>query len=63
MGLKRIGRLLRGAAIVGLAAALLGCSTPQPLTKLAPLGTDARDDALRKRVEADPFPSAKKVGL
>ncbi len=60
-------RLGRFAAAVAVAAAVLsaGCAAaPGPLnTSPWPFGLGARDQSLRKQVEADPFPSAKQVGL
>jgi hypothetical protein len=52
------------AAAVAAAALLAGCAAPGPLsTSPWPFGLGARDQSLRKQVEADPFPSAKQVGL
>ncbi len=59
------GRWLSRLAAASLAAALLaGCAGPGgPAGSLWPFGASGRDEALRKQVEADPFPSAKQVGL
>jgi hypothetical protein len=38
-------------------------SSFNPLYAVPVVGAKAKEDALRKRVEADPFPSAAKVGL
>jgi hypothetical protein len=63
IGMTRIGRLLRGATVAGLTLLLVGCSdVPGPLKRLSPLG-HSQDESLRKQVEADSFPNAKKVGL
>jgi hypothetical protein len=59
------GRWLSRLAAASLAAALLaGCAGPdRPAGALWPFGPGARDAALRKQAEADPFPSAQQVGL
>ncbi len=48
------------AAALAVTALSAGCAAPGALW---PFGPSARDQALRKQVEADPFPSAKQVGL
>jgi hypothetical protein len=63
MGLARIGRLLCGATVVALVVLFLGCAAAGPPKKLIHFGKDSRDETLRKKVEADPFPSAQKAGL
>lgn len=62
-------------ALLPVAFALLtaGCSTSSapkatgssfnPLYAIPVVGAKAKEDALRKRVEADPFPPAAKAGL
>jgi hypothetical protein len=63
--LTSAGRLLCRMAVVALLLWCLGCaSTPGPLRKLpTPFGSHANDQALRKQVEADSFPTAKQAGL
>jgi hypothetical protein len=64
VGTTQIRRLLQGATGAGLCWLLLGCAAaPGPLKSWGPFGGDANDRLLRKQVEADPFPSAQKVGL
>lgn len=43
------------------AALLAGCVSCSALS--LPFGDHARQESLRKQVEADPFPSAKQAGL
>jgi hypothetical protein len=54
---------LRWMAVFAIALNCVGCaSTPGPLDKL-PIPFGSRDQALRKQVEADSFPTAKQAGL
>jgi len=63
-GRAGISRLLAGLMAVGLTVLFLGCTAaPAPLKKLSPFGANSQDESLRKRVEADPFPTAKQAGL
>jgi hypothetical protein len=60
-----LGRLLRKTTAVGLTFLCMGCTAlPGPLKKLpTPFGPSAKEQALRKQVEADSFPTARQAGL
>lgn len=58
--------LPRLAAAVAVGAALLlgGCSSPDsPKKSLFGIGTNERDESIRKKAQSDSFPSAKQAGL
>jgi hypothetical protein len=56
-------RRLGCSLVIGLLV-WAGCAgAPGPLRKLPAFGKNAEEQALRKQVEADPFPSAKQAGL
>jgi hypothetical protein len=58
-----MGRLLR-LTVVMLVAWSAGCtSTPAPLKKLPLPFAGHKEQALRKQVEADSFPTAQQAGL
>jgi hypothetical protein len=62
--LTRIGRWFRATTVAGVVLLALGCAAaPGPLKTLAPFGKNSSDESLRKRVEADSFPTAQKAGL
>jgi hypothetical protein len=63
-GLVRIGRLLCRPTVVLAILIVAGCASPGSLkTSSLSLGGNAKDQSLRKRAEADPFPTAKQAGL
>ncbi|MEN6459431.1 MAG: hypothetical protein ABFC63_10940 [Thermoguttaceae bacterium] len=60
MNLRHTRRIAVFAAVLSATAALAGCTA---IGSVWPFGDGPQDKALRKQVEADPFPSAKQTGL
>jgi hypothetical protein len=59
-----MGRLPHCMILVVLSLVCAGCAASGPSKGLSlPLIKNAKDEALRKQVEADSFPSAQQVGL
>jgi hypothetical protein len=64
-GYTSMSRLPRWLTIVALVLCSVGCTAaPGPLKKLPlPFGGGMKEQALRKQVDADSFPTAKQAGL
>jgi hypothetical protein len=62
-GSTTIARLLCGLILAAMVLSCVGCGAAHGTRKLTlPFG-NSKEQELRKRVEADPFPSVKRAGL